>query len=127
MRFREQSEQVRHGPYFLLCICHNLIQFKALVSAGIMESWRQGRAQAMKLLVVADEGPGIPPRARERVFARFWSGSDRGGQSGLGLAIAQAIAPRHGGTLGIGENEVSSGCVLFVDLPIAEAKTGPSS
>ncbi len=78
-------------------------------------------------IAVADEGPGIPPQARERVFERFWSGSDRGGQSGLGLAIAQAIARRHGGRLRIGENGVSGGCVLLVDLPIAEAKTGPSS
>jgi signal transduction histidine kinase len=78
-------------------------------------------------VAVADEGPGIPPRVRERVFDRFWSGADRGGQSGLGLAIAQAIARRHGGRLRIGENGVSGGCVLLVDLPIAEAKTGPSS
>ncbi|MBM5817433.1 MAG: sensor histidine kinase [Cyanobacteria bacterium K_Offshore_surface_m2_239] len=78
-------------------------------------------------VVVADEGPGIPPRARERVFERFWSGSDRGGQSGLGLAIAQAIARRHGGRLHIGENGDRGGCVLLVDLPIATAKTGRSS
>jgi signal transduction histidine kinase len=78
-------------------------------------------------VVVADEGPGIPPQERERVFDRFWSGSDRGGQSGLGLAIAQAIARRHGGTLGIGETSVSGGCVLLVELPIALATASPSS
>lgn len=71
----------------------------------------------MVRVVVADEGAGIPPRERERVFDRFWSGTDRGGQSGLGLAIAQAIARRHGGALGIGESE--GGCVLLVELPIA--------
>lgn len=73
-------------------------------------------------VVVADEGPGIPPRERERVFDRFWSGADRGGQSGLGLAIAQAIARRHGGALSVGESggaEGRGGCVLVVELPIA--------
>ncbi|MFN9645476.1 MAG: sensor histidine kinase [Cyanobacteriota bacterium] len=71
----------------------------------------------MARVSVADEGPGIPPRARQRVFDRFWSGSDRGGQSGLGLAIAQAIARRHGGVLRVEESE--GGCVLLVELPIA--------
>ncbi|MFN9547331.1 MAG: sensor histidine kinase [Cyanobacteriota bacterium] len=73
-------------------------------------------------VAVADEGPGIPPREREHVFDRFWSGTDRGGQSGLGLAISQAIARRHGGGLSVGEG-VSGGCVLLVELPIA----GPNS
>jgi hypothetical protein len=78
-------------------------------------------------VAVADEGPGIPIQARERVFDRFWSGSDRGGQSGLGLAIAQAIARRHGGVLRVGESggdrgsgEGGGGCVLLVELPIAD-------
>ncbi len=71
----------------------------------------------MVRVLVADEGPGIPPKERERVFDRFWSGSDRGGQSGLGLAIAQAIARRHGGRLCVDECE--GGCVLLVELPIA--------
>jgi two-component system sensor histidine kinase TctE len=71
----------------------------------------------MVRVAVADEGPGIPAQARERVFERFWSGTDRGGQSGLGLAIARAIASRHGGNLRVGESE--GGCVLLVELPIA--------
>ncbi|MEB3318454.1 MAG: HAMP domain-containing sensor histidine kinase [Cyanobacteriota bacterium] len=77
-------------------------------------------------VAVADEGPGIPPGERQRVFDRFWRGSDRGGQSGLGLAIAQAIARRHGGSLRVGESgddsesaEGGGGCVLLVELPIA--------
>ena len=43
-------------------------------------------------LSVEDEGPGIPPAERERVFERFY-----GEGSGLGLAIVQATAERHGG------------------------------
>ncbi len=36
-----------------------------------------------------------PTQDRERVFERFWRGADRGGHSGLGLAIGRAIARRH--------------------------------
>lgn len=51
------------------------------------------------VLVVADDGPGIDPRDRERIFERFYRGRSQGGEtsgSGLGLALAHAIAERHG-------------------------------
>lgn len=69
-------------------------------------------------VTVADQGPGIPPQAQEQVFERFWRGSDRGGHSGLGLAIGRAIARRHGGELRLGENRQGR-CELLVELPAA--------
>jgi signal transduction histidine kinase len=62
------------------------------------------RAGRLIRVTVADEGPGIPLQDRERMFDRFWSGADRRGQSGLGLAIGRAIARRHGGDLRLGES-----------------------
>ena len=67
-------------------------------------------------VAVCDQGPGIPAAQRERVFDRFWSGVDRGGHSGLGLAIGRAIARRHGGELRLGESRPGL-CVLLVELP----------
>ncbi|MEW5850912.1 MAG: ATP-binding protein [Myxococcota bacterium] len=51
-------------------------------------------------LEVTDQGPGIPPDERERVFQRFYraAGAAEGG-SGLGLAIVQRIAELHGATV----------------------------
>ncbi|KQP36215.1 ATP-binding protein [Pseudorhodoferax sp. Leaf274] len=51
-------------------------------------------------LAVHDDGPGIAPEERARVFERFYRspGAPAGG-SGLGLTIAHAIAERHGATL----------------------------
>lgn len=49
-------------------------------------------------LVVSDDGPGIDPRTRERVFERFHTGDEVSG-SGLGLAIARELSLRMGGTL----------------------------
>jgi two-component system, OmpR family, sensor kinase len=55
-------------------------------------------ANGSAALVVADDGPGIEPRSRDRVFERFYTGDDVSG-SGLGLAIARELAVRMGGSL----------------------------
>ncbi|MFA9271453.1 MAG: sensor histidine kinase, partial [Baekduiaceae bacterium] len=54
-------------------------------------------------VVVEDDGPGIPPELRDRVFERFVrGGGDRGGKSsGLGLAIVRAVAESHGGRVSV--------------------------
>lgn len=55
------------------------------------------------LVRVDDDGPGIPPEQRERVFDRFQRGEAREVEgSGLGLAIVRAVASRHGAVLRLG-------------------------
>jgi two-component system, OmpR family, sensor kinase len=73
-------------------------------------------------LTVKDEGPGIEPRSRGRVFERFYTGDSVSG-SGLGLAIARELAQRMDGSL-----EVSSrrGRTEFaLELPAASAARRP--
>jgi two-component system, OmpR family, sensor kinase len=53
-------------------------------------------------LVVADNGPGVPPDLAPTLFERFVRGAgDRGGSFGLGLAIVQAVAASHGGSVAL--------------------------
>lgn len=47
---------------------------------------------------IADNGPGLPPRARENLFVAF-EGSAKAGGTGLGLAIARELVEAHGGKL----------------------------
>jgi two-component system OmpR family sensor kinase len=73
-------------------------------------------------LVVADEGPGIPPESQERVFERFWRGDpgrtrQRGG-AGLGLAIVASIVAAHGGTVDL-FSEPGRGAVFTVRLSLS--------
>ncbi|MCU4653511.1 ATP-binding protein [Roseibacterium sp. SDUM158016] len=71
---------------------------------------------------VEDDGPGIPPESRGdavRPFVRLDSArnQDRGSGVGLGLAIADDIARRHGGTLRLGESARLGGLRVDLVLP----------
>ena len=81
---------------------------------------------------VSDEGPGIAPADRERVFTPFYRGDtartpDARGRSrhgvGLGLTLARRIAEVHGGTITIGptseEDRRPRGCRVVVAIPRA--------
>ncbi|MEO8749836.1 MAG: HAMP domain-containing sensor histidine kinase [Allobranchiibius sp.] len=73
------------------------------------------------VLTVGDDGPGIAPADRQRVFERFTRlddarGRDAGG-AGLGLAIVHDVVIRHGGKVRITDNH--PGAVFTVTLPAA--------
>ncbi len=72
------------------------------------------------IIRVSDEGPGIPPEQRSRVFDRFWqadgSGPTGGGGAGLGLSICKRIVELHQGSISIHSNR-PVGTTVQVDLP----------
>ncbi|MFF4829170.1 sensor histidine kinase [Streptomyces sp. NPDC001312] len=75
------------------------------------------------VLSVADDGHGVAPADRERIFERFVRldearGRDDGG-AGLGLAIARDVVQRHGGTLTLTGAPDGGGAVFQVRLPHA--------
>jgi signal transduction histidine kinase len=67
---------------------------------------------------VVDEGPGIAPGDRDRVFERFYraDAARSGGGAGLGLAIARWIVELHGGAIRA-EDAEPRGCRMVVELP----------
>jgi signal transduction histidine kinase len=72
------------------------------------------------VLVVEDDGPGIPVSDRQRVFERFVRldearARDIGG-SGLGLAIVREVVAGHGGSVGV-EDAPLGGARFVVQLP----------
>jgi two-component system, OmpR family, sensor kinase len=77
-------------------------------------------------LMVGDDGAGIAPEARDRVFERFYKvdaartkvdGASVEGGAGLGLAIARWITDQHRGRI-IAAGSRDGGAGLFVDLPL---------
>ncbi len=99
----------------------NAVSFSPPKAPILVEIENDGECVA---LTVCDEGPGIPEDAREKVFTRFHSirpdNEDFGNHSGLGLAIARAIAEAHDGSL-VAESRADgqSGACLRLQLPAA--------
>ncbi|MGZ3304380.1 MAG: ATP-binding protein [Asticcacaulis sp.] len=68
------------------------------------------------LLIVADNGPGIPEKLREKLFQPFTSSSTPGG-TGLGLAIAKELAQLHGGDVNLLQTG-TDGTSFEIKLPL---------
>jgi two-component system, OmpR family, sensor kinase len=86
-------------------------------------------ADGQATLVVQDDGPGVPPELASTLFERFVRGAgDRGGSFGLGLAIVQAVAESHGGTVALEPTGEGKGARFVVRLPLqgAAGRAGPA-
>ena len=73
-------------------------------------------------LQVADEGPGLPDDARERVFDKFYrvhAGDSQRAGTGLGLAICRGFVEAMGGTITAGNRTERAGAVFTIMLPAA--------
>ncbi|MBI5163457.1 MAG: sensor histidine kinase KdpD [Magnetospirillum sp.] len=70
---------------------------------------------------VADQGPGIPPEDRDKVFDMFYriqSGDSQIAGTGLGLAICRGIVEAHGGTIKAEPGLHGTGTCIIIHLPL---------
>ena len=94
-------------------VCHaaSQVQITTMSSAAVVRA------------VVEDDGAGIAPADRERVFDRFVrldeSRQRDSGGAGIGLSLVKAIVDRHSGAVGIGESTALGGAAVFLELPRA--------
>ncbi len=84
---------------------------------------------AMALIHATDDGPGIPPSDRARVFEPFFTTRRASGGSGLGLPIVLSLVAAAGGTLRLDESEgeAPSGARFVLELPIARGEPRPAA
>lgn len=102
----------------LVNVLENAIRFSAPGGRLEISLLRQGNELQ---LAVADEGPGIPPEDRTRIFDMFYTAArgDRGGQgTGLGLAICQGMVGAHGGRVSVEDGLDGRGTTMRMHLPL---------
>ncbi|MCC6234135.1 MAG: PAS domain-containing sensor histidine kinase [Verrucomicrobiales bacterium] len=94
---------------------------RVVVSARVLD------AEARLEIAVADDGPGIPPEALDRVFERFYrvdaARSREQGGTGLGLSIVKHIVLAHGGNVRA-ESAPGRGATFRVQIPWESAPAG---
>lgn len=116
-----ETVTVRTGRLALSRALRNLIINAATHGVRARVSIKESNGKA--LVVVSDEGPGIPEDMLGRVFEPFFRADPARRQSipgaGLGLTIAHEIIQRAGGTIRI-RNAVGRGLVQEVELPATE-------
>ena len=76
---------------------------------------RHDADNALARVIIADDGPGIPPEDRDKLFMPYYSTKRRG--SGLGLAIVRRIVAEHGGSIEVGDN-APRGARFTIELPL---------
>jgi two-component system sensor histidine kinase KdpD len=101
----------------------NLLENARRYSDGLPVSVHARRSGARVVVSVVDQGPGIAPAERERIFEPFYRGRRAAGEpwtgSGLGLAIAKGFVEANGGTIAV-ESLPGQGTSFVVSLPITQ-------
>ena len=116
-RFDPEVPLVRLDPEQIRRVVINLVDnaIEAMERSGdIAVESQLDPANAIVRVVVSDNGPGIPPAEREKLFLPYYSTKRRG--SGLGLAIVRRIIAEHGGSIEVGDN-TPHGTRFTIELP----------
>ena len=103
----------------VLNLLHNAVKYTGEDKRILVRARRAGSGVAIE---VEDNGPGVRPHERKRIFERFYRADDllsrRTEGTGLGLAIAKRIVEQHGGRIEL-ESRVGEGSTFRVLLPAA--------
>lgn len=109
---------VAGDPAALDAIVTTLIENAAQAGAAKVDITAACAGDALTIRI-ADDGPGIPPTDRERVFDPFFTSKRDSGGTGLGLPIARALAENGDGALALVPSEM--GTTFVLTLPPAAA------
>ncbi|BDT98704.1 sensor histidine kinase [Nocardia sputorum] len=115
----EQAVAVTGSRTQLARVLGNLVDNAQRHAASTVRVAVDRDADGRAVLSVTDDGPGVPPAERDRIFQRFVRlddarSRDEGG-AGLGLAIVRDVVERHGGTIRVTDG--APGACFVVTLP----------
>jgi signal transduction histidine kinase len=78
---------------------------------------RRGDANDRAMLIVEDNGPGVPGDLKDKIFAPYFTTKQAKGGTGLGLAIVHRIVSDHGGRITLSEAS-DRGARFTIELPL---------
>jgi len=110
-RARVDAEQLKQA---ILNLLMNAIDSAAEGAAVVVRLFGR-RGDGEGLVAVADDGPGIAPAQRERIFDLYYSTKPAG--TGLGLGLVQRLVAEHGGRIDV-ESEMGRGSTFTLHLPL---------
>ncbi len=116
-KFAASLPKVSVDPEQMRRVIINLVDnaIEAMDQRGVIDIETQHEpANNLVRIVIADNGPGIPPAERDKLFLPYYSTKQRG--SGLGLAIVRRIVAEHGGSVEVSDN-TPTGTRFTIELP----------
>jgi signal transduction histidine kinase len=83
----------------------------------IFVSTKLGEAGDRAMIIVEDNGPGVPSDLKDKVFAPYFTTKHAKGGTGLGLAIVHRIVSDHGGRIAVSD-AAGGGARFIIELPL---------
>jgi len=91
----------------------------------VVRTWHDASLNTVSF-EVSDDGPGLAPEIRTKIFDAFFTTKPQGEGTGLGLAVAYNIVKDHGGRIRV-ESEPERGTSFVVDLPVTATAEAPAA
>ena len=104
----------------VLNLAENALRHGGATKVTLSARRLDGRLAAIE---VQDDGTGIPPAGRDRLFDRFYRGTEHGDGFGLGLAIVREVVRALGGTIEL-DSPPGGGTIVRITLALAETPAG---
>ena len=106
----------------LVAVCRNAIEASSRGAPVVVTTVVEDE---FAVLIVRDQGRGIAPAIRERIFVPFFTTKPAGEGMGLGLALCASTVAAHGGDIRI-ESEQNRGTEVRLRFPLRKPETAPS-
>jgi len=118
----EAGVPVACAPEQLTAVLIHLLD-NALWAADARVAFAVSASEDTVRVEVWNDGPGVPPEHRERLFEPFFTTREKEGATGLGLSLSRAVTEEYGGRLFLDES-AAHGARFVVELPMgADAET----
>lgn len=112
------SDQIHQVIVNLVVNAHQALEAKSNGDRRIRIAAENQPGAEMVRLSISDNGPGIPPNIRSRIFDPYFTTKPQGIGTGIGLAVSRGFIEAHGGSLDIDDRPAGDGACFIIRLPL---------